>query len=125
MQSLFRVGSHDGFFIDLGSSDRSDSPGMANDDIFSSARFGDQEYEDFPNSFEVLGMLASQTHTQAHVRAHVMQNVVRHVFERGIEGAATIGPWVPTWSQVNAAKDQLDARCAFWGRTHVVDIVHR
>ena len=47
------------------------------------------------------------------VRAQV-RRVWRHVFKRGSTGAITAGPRIPTWQQVNVARDMLVTE---WGIT--------
>lgn len=63
-------------------------------------------YENDLNPFEVLGLPADQSLTCRGIRYH-LKTVVKHVFERGVQPALTRGPNVPTWAQVNAAKDRL------------------
>lgn len=38
-----------------------------------------------------------------------MKMVMKHVFERGSQPAKTVEPWMPIWSQVNTAHDELRA----------------
>ena len=56
----------------------------------------------------MLGLHADNTTiTIGGIRLHTRKVVMKHVFERGKKPAATSGPNVPTWSQVNQAKDML------------------
>lgn len=58
--------------------------------------------------FAVFGLHADdQELSKRGVRSHYRKVVMPHVFQRGSQAAATAGPRVPTWTQVNMAKDML------------------
>lgn len=59
--------------------------------------------------FAVFGLHADDFQlTLRGVRYHLRTVVMRHVFERGIPAtAASSGPRIPTWTQVNVARDIL------------------
>jgi hypothetical protein len=59
------------------------------------------------NPFEVVGILPSSQLTIDDIRRHIRRVVVPHVFERDQSRGASVGVDVPTWAQVNHARDEL------------------
>ena len=60
-----------------------------------------------PDPFAVLGLPASEKITIAGIRVHARKICKPHVLLRGDAGALTESPRVPTWEQINTAKDKL------------------
>ncbi|KAL8689012.1 MAG: hypothetical protein Q9218_005218, partial [Villophora microphyllina] len=75
-----------------------------------------------PDPFAVVGLPANDPlHTKRSIGLHVRKVVSPHVYERGQVKGLTQGKTVPTWSQVNEARDKLlvdqstlDATRKFW-----------
>ena len=59
--------------------------------------------------FAIIGLRADGPNFSAReVRGHMRSVVMPHVFERGMQPARTVGPRVPTWQQVNQARDLIE-----------------
>lgn len=64
-------------------------------------------YKDDANPFNVLGLTASPSIRRDTIMK-AYKAAIGHVFERGERASATRGPFIPTWTQLNGAKDNLD-----------------
>ena len=68
--------------------------------------FAEQIARNQLDPFAVFGLYADdQALTMRGARVHYRKVVMPHVFERGQQPAASSGPRVPTWAQVNQAKE--------------------
>ena len=70
--------------------------------------FAEQIARNQLDPFAVFGLHADDgALSMRGARVHYRKVVMPHVFERGQQPAASNGPRVPTWAQVNQAKDML------------------
>ena len=70
--------------------------------------FAEQIARNQLDPFAVFGLHADDAALSMRgARVHYRKAVMPHVFERGAQPAASTGPRVPTWVQVNQAKDML------------------
>jgi hypothetical protein len=57
------------------------------------------------NPFEVIGLDPRTPMKLEDVHRHIRNKVMRHVFEASRDSGLTTGPDVPTWRQVNLARE--------------------